>query len=223
MKTGKALLINYPIGQIKLKKNLNLLWALSRQQKRYCLLTPRAICKYVTAGSNCVLSGARNVRNIVMGTVEVEHVIGSIYSHVRPRRRGLNIPYGQESAKISSPCLHVNMSTCQHVNKSTCQHVNMSTCQHVVMSLCHHVVMSSCHHHVINIQYFVFHTSDKLNNNLRTYRYVPQTNIQTLSNPAGAVLIMGGSVNEHKYYLGFSILLVLARCRLPIYMHNLLE
>ena len=65
--------------------------------------------------------------------------------------------------------------------------------------------------------------SDKLNKNLRTYRYVPQTNIQTLSNPAGAVLIMGGSVNKHKYYLGFSILLVLARCRLPIYIHNLLE
>ena len=65
--------------------------------------------------------------------------------------------------------------------------------------------------------------SDKLNNNIRTYRYVPQTNIQTLSNPAGAVLIMGGSINKHKYYLGFSILLVLARCRLPIDIHNLLE
>ena len=91
------------------------------------------------------------------------------------------------------------------------------------MSSCRHVNMSTCHHHVINIQYFVFHMSDKLNNNLRTYRYVPQTNIQTLSNPAGAVLIMGGSINKHKYYLGFSILLVLARCRLPIYIHNLLE
>ena len=176
MKTGKALLINYPIGQIKLKKNLNLLWALSRQQKRYCLLTPRAICKYVTAGSNCVLSGARNVRNIVMGTVEVgARNRRYLLSCPAERRRPVNIPYGQESAKISSPCLHVNMSTCRHV------------------------VMSTCHHHVINIQYFVFHMSDKLNNHLRTYRYVPQTNIQTLSNPAGAVLIMGGSVNKHKY------------------------
>ena len=34
---------------------------------------------------------------------------------------------------------------------------------------------------------------------------------------------MGSSVSKHKYYLGFSILLVLARCRLPIYIHNLLE
>ena len=116
MKTFKALLINYPIGQMKLKKNVNLLWALSRQQKRYCLLTPRAICKYVTAGSNCVLSGARNVRNIVMGTVEVG---------TRNREYLLSCPAEEARTEYtirSRVCYH------HHVVMSRSQDVKMSTC-----------------------------------------------------------------------------------------------